>query len=371
MVITGAERNSGIGIKLYGSQYIRITGTGDATLGYGIEIHDTANAAVDTNQPGMDDTAGTEYVEFDHIYAHNVGAGFRMAKNNALLDTDIPWSGHQYYIHDNWIRTTTAEAMYIGSSDSHGIFPIYDVEVWNNRIEDAGYDGIQIRQAHSQVLVHDNYIQSTGGQPCKNGTLDNTAGFNIAKGTDTGDWYNNTVIGARTAFYIKDAANVRVFNNLIIDSGHSNSVLTSVECPANRTQTAPEGAAQIINSSGVEFMFNTVANPNILARYGISIDQSTGVIHDNILAGNFENFFLGTGITMTHNLTNSEMDYFKFVAPENNDYHLSELSPAIDAAGTSSFPWSDLDRWIRPQGNYSDVGAYEYHGPKVTSDRSR
>lgn len=353
VVINNTSSSGGIGIQLYASHYVHITGTGALGVAYGIEVDNSANSAVDTNH------GGTDHVEFDHIYASNVGAGFRTAKNNDLLDTGQAWSGTQYWIHDNWINTTTNEAMYIGTSDTHGIFPIYDVQVWNNRIDNAGYDGIQVRQAHTKVLVHNNTINGTGRRPCKNGSFDNTAGFNIAKLTDTGDWYDNTVIGARTAFYIKDSANVRVYNNLVIDSGHTTSGLTGSDCPAS--STPPEGGVQIINAKNVQFMFNTVVNRTINGAYGIQINGSTGTVHDNIVGGTFSSLITGSGMTLTNNLANANLAYFAFVNPTGNNYRLTSGSPAVNKASVSSFPTIDMDNIARPQGSASDVGGYEYH----------
>ncbi len=359
--IDAAGNNGDIGIKLYGSQHVQISGAGDPGIQYGIEIANGENAAVDTNHPGqLGATDGTEYVELDHIYAHDVGAGFRIAKNNELLNTSVTWSGHQYYIHDNYIQNTVNEGMYIGPSDTGGTFPIYDVRVWNNRIENAGYDGIQIRQAHATVLVHDNIINGTGRDPCKNGTIDNTAGFNIAAGTDTGDWYNNTVIGARTAFYIKQAANVRVYNNLALNSGHATSGLTGPECPKDVTGTKAEGAVQIMDSNNVQFMFNTLVNTTVNAEYGIRIKRSSGTVQDNIVAGAFSSLITGSGMDLANNLMDTNIGHIGFVDPEGNNWRLTGASPAVDAGG-SNWPPTDMDGVSRPQGKAPDIGAYEYH----------
>src|SRR3989344_107878 len=349
VVMNVGSSNGGIGISVFGSQYIHLTGTGDPTVKYGIEIYNGGNSAVDTNHSGTNGrTDGTEYVEFDHIYGHDVGAGFRAAKNNDLLDTGIVWTGHQFYIHDNYIKTTSGEAMYIGTSDTHGLFPIHDVQIYNNLIEDAGYDGIQTRQAHTKVLVHHNTIIGTGRDPRKNVTIDNSAGFNIAKGTDTGDWYDNLIIGARTAFFIKDSSTVRVFNNVIIDSGHTTPY------------TGPEGAVQISNARNVSFLFNTIVNKSVTAAYGITINGSTGTVNNNIVGGSFNSLITGSGMTVTNNLTNANLQTFGFVGLSNNDLHLTSTSPAINTATSNTFPTVDFDNIIRPQGIKSDIGAFEY-----------
>lgn len=49
-----------------------------------------------------------------------------------------------------------------------------------------------------------------------------------------------------------------------------------------------------------------------------------------------------------------------FVDPINNDLHLQQLSPCIDAGTDVSAPASDIDDIIRPQGAGHDIGAYEW-----------
>ncbi len=341
-----------IGIQVYGSQHIRLTGTGDTSVQYGIEIRNASNAGIDTNHVGaggkMD---GTEYIEIDHIYIQNMGGGIRTAKNNDLLDTGIVWSGHQYYIHDNYLQDSTNEGMYIGTSDTHGTFPIYDVRVYNNKLVNMGYDGIQIRQAHTTVLVHHNYIDGTGADPRKNGTIDNTAGFNIAKGTDTGQWFANTIKNARTGVYIKDAANIRFYNNLIIDSGHTTP------------WTGPEGAIQLINDNNVRVSNNTIVNPNVSALYGIAVGAgvTNSSVCDNIVGGKFTNLTSGAASFFNNNLTNTNLGFFGFLNAAGGNYRLTSGSPAVNKASSSTFPTNDFDGAPRPYNVISDIGSFEYH----------
>jgi hypothetical protein len=46
--------------------------------------------------------------------------------------------------------------------------------------------------------------------------------------------------------------------------------------------------------------------------------------------------------------------------PTNGDYHLTVASPAVDAADFQATNPIDFDGTPRPQGNRSDMGAFEY-----------
>jgi len=56
-----------------------------------------------------------------------------------------------------------------------------------------------------------------------------------------------------------------------------------------------------------------------------------------------------------------------FVAPANDDYHLSANSPCIDSGTNTNAPATDIEGTLRPQGSAVDVGAYEYI-PVVVQD---
>jgi hypothetical protein len=56
----------------------------------------------------------------------------------------------------------------------------------------------------------------------------------------------------------------------------------------------------------------------------------------------------------------------RLVDPANNDFHLQENSPAIDAGESLSQVTYDLEGKARPQGAGHDIGAYEYGGSSQT-----
>lgn len=60
-----------------------------------------------------------------------------------------------------------------------------------------------------------------------------------------------------------------------------------------------------------------------------------------------------------------------FVDPTSGDFHLKQSSPAIDHGTSTDAPSEDLEGNSRPQGNGTDIGAYEYRGGTTTPQLTR
>jgi hypothetical protein len=338
-----------IGIKLEACRHVRLTGTGDSSIEYGFELFNASNAGIDTNQGGSD------YLEIDHIEIHDVGAGLRAAQYKDAPPGTV-WAAHDFIFHHCYIHNTAAEGTYIGQNIDLGGFPLYGVDIHHNKLVNIGYDALQVRHVLSDMKVHDNYIHTTGNDPRKHlgtpqETIDNTAGLNVGRDSTTGDWYNNIVINARKGAHIAEVKNVRLFNNLFINSGHATPY------------TPPEGAISLGGES-VKVFNNTIVNTTVDSNYGIEIigGSPNSTIYNNIIAGSIGTNILGntSRVALSNNLTAATAGVVDFIDPSIDNYHLKASSSAVDTANNTLVSIFDLDNISRPQGTKSDIGAYEY-----------
>ena len=325
-------------------QHIKFSGKGDSNHKYGIRISEGGTGAVAAYKK-------TEYIEIENIEIMNVHIGISAQTTddeNGNPVTRDEWVQHDTTVHGCYIHDIAGEGLYIGSSSWHeGIKPELDgVYVYNNILENIGFDGIQISSAPYNVEVHHNLCVNSGqsmeGNPPTG--ANNVAGFLLGGGT-AGRWYNNKIInaGGRGIWVSPANGNFDIFNNLIINTGvmgwdgisNGMSIQNSGVCRYNT----------IINSKneGIKVNWGSVTvRDNIIAEYGGSAVSGAGVINDY------------------NNLESSSLDTMGFVNPGSNDFRLLSDSPAVGKGIGSSYPAFDLDDVSRPQNSDPDIGAYEY-----------
>lgn len=138
------------------------------------------------------------------------------------------WVMTNVSIHDNYIHDTGGEGLYIG----HGFYKgrkekqcaevtyshsIKGLRIYNNLIENVGYDGMQIKNADQDVEVYNNVVRSYG-------TLNHGAhneGLFIGEGT-TGRFYNNLIdTGTGNGCQIQGIGNLDIHDNVFINSGEN------------------------------------------------------------------------------------------------------------------------------------------------------
>ena len=292
-----------------------------------------------------------EYIEIENIEITNVGIGISIKtkddeNGNVVLRGE--WVQHDTTIHDCYIHDVGGEGEYLGSTSwSAGIKPELDgVYVYNNILENIGFDGIQISSAPDNVEVHHNYLDGTGqsmeGRPPRG--ANNVAGFFIGSGT-TGKWYNNKIInsGGRGIWVSAGPGSFDIYNNLIINT----NVMGRWPGISNGITILNDGVCR----------HNTIINAK---DKGIQVNVGAVTIRDNIVAG-----YGGSAIVRGNpynNIKSKSLDTVKFVNPGANNFHLLSNSPAVNKGSDPGYPAFDLDDVARPQGTAPDIGAFEYSG---------
>lgn len=373
------------GISIRNCSYIRLTGV----YRYGIQIIELGQG---DNSVGISIQDKSTDVEIDHVEIANTGFVGILAKTDPVCGDPGTQRGgfiqkntviHHCYIHD-----TYGEGLYIGNTFWHGmdlscgkVYPMVleGVEVYNNKIERTGWDGIQVSSAIANCRIYNNELNDVSYRM----TPSQMSGILIGGGTRA-ECYNNRIKDAyATGILVFGQGGTRVFNNVIIR-------------PALRyepeDQTLREYGIYILDKSEEDKSFygiysNTIIQPKSDA-IRISDDQDFEVrlynnlmvdpgarevyINDNtersgidayIFIGNFD-----TPISSSNNAMLPDLGRVLFSSAATDNYHLQAGSSLVDTGRDLSDQVGvnfDLDNNPRPLRGGWDIGAYEYNSTGI------
>ena len=156
------------GIKIDSCSYIKLSGKGVPSLNYGIRIHDIAGGGLSIENLSTD----VEIEGLEIGYTVLAGIFAKSDPNCQFNSTRDKYVLHNLSIHDNYIHHTGMEGFYIGSSFYSGktincdgkdtlVYPhvLKGVKVFNNIVEYAGWDGIQVASADSGCFIYNNTVK--------------------------------------------------------------------------------------------------------------------------------------------------------------------------------------------------------------------
>ena len=372
------------GVKIGNSSYFHFTGTGDSSIPYGIKVLGTKLGATGV---GVDDLS-TNF-ELDHLEVANTGFAGIMTKNDPQCDLSTNRDNfvqYQTIIHDNYIRDTGGEGLYVGHSFYSGysttcnglpvtLMPhaLVGVRVYNNIVENSHWDGIQVGSATEDCEIYGNRVINYG--------VDSEAGQNngiqIGGGT-TGKCYNNYIAnGTGNGIIIMGLGNNDFYNNVIVNAG-LNYFPTD---PAKRVHGIFCDDRSTVPESSFNFYNNTIINPKTDGIRFMSTQSINNKFYNNIIINpgslgryspysketSYINIGTKTGISaiQSNNYFDKNMSNILFVDTLTNNYRLKSTSPAIDAGlNLARYGiYADFDSVSRPYGSEFDVGAFEYMPP--------
>ncbi|MFI2742665.1 T9SS type A sorting domain-containing protein [Zhouia sp. PK063] len=384
-------------ISLQRCKYVRVTGSGDEQVPYGIKVQHT-----NAYSSGIYLENFTTDVEVDHIEINDTGFAGIMAKTDPYCDNPDTWRSSGFImknikIHDNYIHDTGGEGIYLGFTGGYKIdsnrscnsIPIFahwleDITIANNFIERTGLDGIQVNLARKNCVIANNIVQnyaiksqsfqdfamSIGGGVYQvyNNRIYNTdhkgKGLQFISADSGTKIYNNVVVTPNFhAFFIHQRhefenhdEGVKVFNNTIIEPEYSGIFY-------NTTITSAVDAAKIgTQQDNVPsyFVNNLIYNPGSDYEGGNTWKQDAESYID------FNNKSTRNAMlpyTLT-NVTTRDASILYFKEENSVDYYnINAVTSAVVDAGTNitSFGVStDILGTDRPNGYGYDVGAYEY-----------
>lgn len=349
-------------IKTKNSKHFRITG-GTTPGSYGIQIQGS--------EMGLKlDGLSTDF-EIDHIEVSNVSFAGIMAKTDPTCD-DATIRGrftmNNVSLHDNYIHHTGGEGFYVGNSFWDGMdkpcgkrlpHEIKGLKIYNNRVENTGWDGIQVGCAIARTEIFNNVIKNYGRANIKY----QNNGMQIGSGTG-GLVYNNLIKdGPGNGMIMMGTGDNIVHNNIIVNSGAN-----GIFCDERYTP-----------GEGFKFINNTILNPgndgirifaervpmNTIVNNIIANPGSFGIYNDSTRSSNDAFIYRMTPevkISSSHNLFVVSVKEMKFVDPGKDNYRLQPNSPAINfGKDISRFKIKkDFYHSSRLRGFSYDAGASEF-----------
>ncbi len=331
------------------SHHFVFTGTGDPAHEYGFKISYTKEGA-----SGL--AIGASHFDINHVEVSHTGFAGIMAKIDPNCDTNS-WQENftmeEVSFHHNYIHDTGGEGFYIGYTggarslhcegkevmvEPHNI---EHIKVFQNRVENTGWDGIQVSRAVKNCEIHHNQILNYG---TKNEKWQK-AGIVIGGGT-TGQVYNNYIhTGTGGGIHVFGAGENLMYNNVIIQAGEDGIYCRSLE--------SYEGA-----KFGYVMINNTIVNPK---RFGLMIQHfptSSNRFYNNVVIQP-DKLFVSVPAPATS--WESSDNYF------HTDTTIKNTS--LTDRGKHVAGWGirmDYSDNPRPAGGGYDIGAYEFTTPKVS-----
>jgi len=364
-----------VGIKIGNCSHVVFSGNGDSQAPYGFRILKVSKGA----GMGIDDYSTD--IEISHVEISNTLLGGVYAKTDPTCSnfgaTRDKFVMRNFSFHDNYVHDVPDEGLYIGNSHYAGLYlagcdttvlphAMKGVFIFNNLVENTGFDGIQVSSADSNCQIHDNHINYDSQAE----RADQMSGIMIGGGSVC-KTYNNTITnGKGDGIDVFGLGNMSIFNNLIVNAGlyyqPNDSSKLKHGIYIGTVTTAQSAVLGIYN--------NTIVSPK---SFGITLNntelQKTRIINNLITGpGKFaedgERAFINSNISDTrieksNNYLNNDINQVQFISYNSGNYDLKPGSPAVNYGTdlTAEGVTFDILGRSRPFHDYFDAGAFESH----------
>ncbi|MCP4358714.1 MAG: hypothetical protein GY796_11910 [Chloroflexi bacterium] len=375
-VVISTKNTNAISIR--NSRYFRFTGSGVADLPYGIKIVEGRfQVAYQSSDFEIDHVEGRDlYAKTSAVCSDGSTTDWRAYDydGDGITGNDIDdvfnretFTQYNTIIHDNYFHNSGFEGFYIGepghdsgytlncASGTEPVFPpeLKGVDIYNNSVENAGWEGIQVKSAIADCNIHHNRVLNYNTK----GHKFNYGGIALAPGSVCNIYNNFIKEGKGSGIDLKGYGGNKVYNNVIVAAGKGRTY--------NRN-----GAGIAIKNTGnsannVYVWHNTIIDPQMI---GIDYQNNRGNdnrIQNNLIVNPGNGIYIDgheeTNVTISNNFEVTNIAAVKFTNPAADDYSLQPGSPAIDTGTNLSSQGitADYTGGPRPQGLNFDAGAFE------------
>ncbi len=371
------------GIKFDHCSHVKLSGAANPAIRYGIYI-----SYVDQGAGISIDNQSTD-IEIENIEIANIPIAGIYAKTepfqgdcNNLITRD-KFTMFNIKIHDCYLHDIADEGFYVGSSKYTGqtivadpntypcngsvVLPhvIEGVEIYNNIVENTGWDGIQVSSAISGCKIYNNIIRNDSYRE----TNYQMSGILIGGGSNC-DCYNNQIFdGKGDGIDVLGFGNHNIFNNLIVRAGKS----YQSNQPATNFQKHAIWVGTVETQTNTELRIynNTIISPRTFGLKLTNLSIGSYKIYNNIIVnpgaysvlGDDSYFSLSSGINFiqSNNLLKPSISDVNFINASNDNFDLQPSSPAVNTGMNLAVYnlTSDILGRPRPFGQAYDIGAFE------------
>lgn len=368
------------GILFWGCSHIKLSGNGTPGIQYGINI-----SKVEGGSGISIDFLSTDIeIEFVEVAFTKIAGIY--AKTDPYFDSECSIVGlrdnftmYNIVIHDCYLHDIADEGLYIGSSKYTGynissndcgsswVFPhiIEGVRIYNNIVENTGWDGIQVSSTTKDCYIYGNTIRNDSDSSYRF----QMSGILIGGGSNC-DCYNNKIFdGKGDGIDIFGFGNHKIYNNLIVRAGKS--FIPTDENP-NPNKHGIYVGDEVTEADAKMFIYNnTIISPKSFGIKLANTDISSYEIYNNLIvspgfyeslgSNSYVNILDGINFTQSNNLYSNDIAEMIFLNADNDNYDLEGTSPARNAGKDLTYLGLsfDIDNRDRPLFIFFDIGAYE------------
>jgi len=370
------------GIKFDNCKHVIFSGNGEEGIQYGIQIKRVGNGAgmsVDLMSTNIE----IEFVEVSYTLIAGIYAKTEPYQGdcNNLITRDV-FTMYDLKIHDCYLHDIADEGLYIGSSKYTGqtipqcnnivVLPhvIEGVEVYNNIVENTGWDGIQVSSAPVDCNIFNNLVRYDSYEE----EIYQMSGILIGGGAKC-DCYNNKIFdGKGDGIDVLGMGFMKIYNNLIVRAGKT----FEPGNPSSFKNGIYVGYIEGALSPGATFSIynNTIVSPKSFGIKYTNNSATMGYIANNLITdpgylntvGDDAYIELNVSndkVTLNNNFKSPNNSEPKFMDYANNDFDLKPNSAAVNygISLTNEGITFDIENRFRPFHTYFDAGAYECHDP--------
>ena len=293
-----------------------------------------------------------------YVYAGNPAYGFIedvIIENNTMYDCQNGWN-HEPYAPNEVITISNTTRFHVR----------YNYMFNNHKVN------IDCKNQATEGYVYGNRINTTPTPPYG---LGNGGIYVDAYDDDASNIsiFNNIVWGNTTGYTLGTEIggtlhNISVYNNVYNGTGHAFQINNHTDQDGSHLKTDIKYINNVIYNASVGFFFTDLNSSliNMTIRNNIIDNSSASGIYIPIKP----NMLLLEYHNVDHNLYNVSFSTSwgdnavngtpKFVDPNNGNFNLTSLSPAIEAGSNIDAPLTDY--WGQSRVGTTDIGIFEYQG---------